>query len=250
MCKREHISPIGPLSPALLVGIIDPKKTAVLNHHALACAAEPNLQAIIADCTLQQAQGSATPVPPWLFIFGLYFHYDSLTIFAHIPRDNVCHTVLVDTLPFPRNLPSAEDLFLRLQAVVALRTIRNHLVKLCSFFKPETIWPLKFTSFEASIIHKMTGIYTPAPSERSHDELTMSMVFDFDEVYYEDDEEAKQTVEAEREAGQIRSKEWLKHKLVEPDEFEDPYEGRDVPGGGGHSGEQVSYEPDSPFLEF
>lgn len=211
--RRAHISPVTITSPALLLGIVDRSGNATVDPVRMASAVEPNLQALLAEYAYQYPVGKvSSPLPPWLVVFGVYFHSDSVSVLAHVPTPGVFHSILVDTLPYPPNISSNADLFSRLQLAIALLVLRDHVSRINGIFSTETVWPQDVRDDELAIIHEMTGIYTPTPSEESEtSDIVMPSVWVLDESPDDDsdDEVVLKLQEKERVQSRQLVERWL-----------------------------------------
>ena len=151
-----HTLPIMPTHPAAIFGIVDDSADSTMDIspstiQLLAKHAEPSLQFIVdtwRENCIQHGISLATPLPPWLMVFGIVISHHGVTIVSHCPDSpNVEHfyknprflSYVIDTIPFhaevewdPHDNQWSVDgndtdwIFDRLKLMVALLSLVKH----------------------------------------------------------------------------------------------------------------------------
>lgn len=211
----------------------------------LAAVVQPSLDALIMTWQLRQerlradpseADAPPKPLPHWLFMYGVIYDAESVTIVAHIPYLEVkakakvskkalqyqYYSVVVDTLPIivPTEEESGEDqtwLVERARLNIALLTLQKHVFRLTSLYDDdvtEPLWPEVFRTVDDRDEWDFRGIserYTLA-STRKFDKY--EGVFDPIDMTKEEEEEWRLKEAKRKRPGILK---W--RALVTGDEF-------------------------------
>ena len=139
----------------------------------LAALVQPNLEAMIMTWQLHQEslEQDARPLPKWLYMYGVIYDAESVTILVHIPRlelDEVTKTktyrydqLVVDTIPVivPADEESGIDqtwLFERARLCVALFALQKQIFRLAAMCE-QVIWPAAIRRVEERLEWDVRG---------------------------------------------------------------------------------------------